>query len=99
METNNNYQFNRMGLLFGSKESKPANGDFLIGDYDFSMSDRERLEFHIECEDYFGTLATVLDLITQDEKPVTNERYIEILKNIKDDLIFLQKHYRIERKN
>ena len=55
------------------------------------------LEYHIKVDDYFGTLATVLSLIMQTNKNIDNYS-LRILKKIKDDLIFLQKHYRIIKK-
>lgn len=51
------------------------------------------LEFHIEQGDYFGTLATVLDLLRQGI--ATKELEAEILKNLTSDLLYLQKHCRI----
>ena len=50
----------------------------------------KRLKFHIENNDYFGTLATVLDLIRQSKNNKT-------LKNIRDDLVYLQKNYSINK--
>lgn len=57
----------------------------------------QRLRFHIKSDDYFGTLATVLDIILQ-EKKKKEARHNALLESLRDDLLFLQKHYRIERK-
>ncbi|MCK5062161.1 hypothetical protein KAR28_06485 [Candidatus Parcubacteria bacterium] len=51
----------------------------------------KRLKFHIKNNDYFGTLATVLDLVRQSKNN-------KALKNIKDDLIHLQDNYCINKK-
>ncbi len=47
----------------------------------------ESLKFHIESQDYFGTLATVLGLCRQENKSIP--------EHIIDDLIYLQKNYKI----
>ena len=59
--------------------------------------DRESLQFHIEQNDYFGTLATVLDLVSQDLQRGGRHRHAKTLANLCDDLIRLQQEYRIER--
>lgn len=52
------------------------------------MSDKfKSLKFHIESQDYFGTLATVLSLCRQENQPIP--------EHIIDDLIYLQKNYKI----
>ena len=49
------------------------------------------LEFHIKTNDYFGTLATVLDLLRQDAE--LSEIDARTLIHMKDDLVYLQAHY------
>ena len=60
----------------------------------------QKLKFHIKSEDYFGTLATVLDLFRLD---VFEKKFIfdndKILKKIVKDLIYLQDNYKITKKN
>ncbi len=56
-----------------------------------------RLKFHIEANDYFGTLATVLDLLAQDRRG--RIRHAEMLRRLRDDLLYLQRGYRIEKTN
>jgi len=52
--------------------------------------------FHIESQDYFGTLATVLSLVRQGgEIQSVNE---EVLARAEHDLIFLQENYDIVAK-
>jgi hypothetical protein len=54
------------------------------------------LEFHISIQDYFGTLATVLDLLRQDlEEGVRIENSHISLKKLTDDLMYLQRKYKI----
>jgi hypothetical protein len=59
----------------------------------------EKLEFHVRSEDYFGTLATILDLFRMD---VLEKKFIfdkdKVLKKIVDDLIYLQTNYKITKK-
>jgi hypothetical protein len=59
--------------------------------------ERQRgLEFHIKINDYFGTLATVLDLSRQTLGNSAREQEIAgYLKRNVDDLMYLQKNYRI----
>ncbi len=65
------------------------------------LKDEASVKFHVQSDDYFGTIATVLDLIKQqikkdgcDNAAVLNKS----LKNLKDDLMFLQKNYKIRLK-
>jgi hypothetical protein len=58
---------------------------------------RDGIEDHIEADDYFGTLATILDLITQEKKKVEKGQN-KILQKLKNDLIYLQKNYKIAKK-
>ena len=54
------------------------------------------LEFHVRSNDYFGTLATILNLIIQSSN--NNQKCKGILKNMIIDLIYLQKKFIIIRK-
>ena len=55
------------------------------------------IQFHIEENDYFGTLATVIDLVSQDLQKNGQNRNAEILEGLRDNLIYLQRSHRIER--
>ena len=57
----------------------------------------EGLQFHIEENDYFGTLATVLDLVSQDLRKKGHLRNAETLLHQRDRLMYLQSGYRIEK--
>lgn len=68
------------------------------GDEHFSLL------FHLEQEDYFGTLATILNLLRQSttgkHKTVSSYRVINslVLEKVVDDLLYLQKNYQIVKK-
>lgn len=71
--------------------------DFLVCDK-VSRYEREReIELHLEMGDYFGTLATVVDLLLQTENAVDGAAR-KMLENIRDDLLFLEKHYTVNKK-
>ena len=64
--------------------------------------------FHLESEDYFGTLATIVSLlkerIHEQEKEASEtshrlELEVKILERLKQDLVYLQKNYSIVPKN
>jgi hypothetical protein len=59
------------------------------------MTERS-LQFHIEKNDYFGTLATVLDLVRQDLDRRGYNPHAGTLSRLRDDLIYLQRSHRIE---
>jgi hypothetical protein len=59
--------------------------------------DEVSLQFHIEENDYFGTLATVLDLVSQDLRKKGELRHAESLLGLRDPLMHLQREYRIEK--
>ena len=54
------------------------------------------LQFHIEENDYFGTLATVLDLVSQDLQKKGHRTNADTLLRLRDGLMQLQQGYRIE---
>jgi hypothetical protein len=53
------------------------------------------VQFHIENNDYFGTLATVLDLVSQDLRKKGHHGNAEKLSRLRDDLLYLQNRYHI----
>jgi hypothetical protein len=57
---------------------------------------RRSLDFHIRHNDYFGTLATALDLLGQNLRKEGHIRIAEMLGRLRDDLMYLQRSYRIE---
>lgn len=64
----------------------------------------EQMKFHIESGDYFSTLATVLNLIqdafttSMPGKQNSHILSLETLNTLKEELLFLQKHYTIVKK-
>jgi hypothetical protein len=60
---------------------------------------RRSLEFHIRSDDYFGSLATLLDLARQDiERRGYNVEDEELLVTLVRQLVHLQENYKIIRK-
>jgi len=62
------------------------------------LKDEASVKFHVQSDDYFGTIATVLNLLKQqikkdgcDNAAVLNKT----LNNLENDLMFLQKNYKI----
>lgn len=62
------------------------------------------ISFHIKNDDYFATLATIMGLLEDSLRSTMRGSappqflYISILHDLKDDLLHLQRHYRIEKK-
>ena len=59
---------------------------------------KESLEFHIKSDDYFGTLATVLDLIKQQIFGDKKNKLKSAIESKVSELIYLQNNYRIIKK-
>lgn len=66
---------------------------YQIQSYNFLLSDEKSVKFHVESDDYFGTLATILSL-WQQKKEWPKENYQEL----HDDLMLLQKKYQIKKR-
>ena len=60
-----------------------------------SKERREGIEYHVEAGDYFGTMATILYLIRQNER---DGEIVEVLDRLTGDLLYLQEEYRIDKK-
>ncbi len=66
------------------------------------IRDEAGVKFHIESGDYFGTIATILRLLRENIKKDTrfqSAAFKKTLKNLENDLAFLQTNYRIEPKS
>jgi hypothetical protein len=63
---------------------------------------KKQLEHHIINDDYFGTLATVLNMARQTlEKDMRGPKknwHIKLLQSLEEDLMYLQKNYKIVEK-
>lgn len=64
------------------------------------LKDEASVRFHVKSADYFGTIATVLDLLKQRIKKDghTDAVLNKTLKNLTADLLFLQKNYEIKHR-
>jgi len=63
--------------------------------------DPEKIQFHVESDDYFATLATVLNIHAEQlENPKWGKGidHPEKLRGLMDDLMFLQENYKIVRR-
>ena len=66
----------------------------------WAVKDETSVKFHVKSDDYFGTIATVLSLLKQqlEKDGVSNAVILKTFRNLESDLMFLQKHYRINRR-
>lgn len=55
---------------------------------------KKGVDFHIKHNDYFGSLATSLSLVSQ-SLPKEDEKYKEVLNNLVEELLYLKDNYRI----
>jgi len=65
------------------------------------LRDEASVKFHVASADYFGTMAAVLELMSDDIKKGGQENKAVLFKTIlslKKDLLFLQKNYQIKPK-
>ncbi len=75
--------------------------DYKIKHLVWQVKDESSVKFHVENDDYFGTIATILSLIKQQIKrgECNNASSIKTtLKNLENDLLFLQNNYQISPK-
>jgi hypothetical protein len=72
---------------------------FEIDRHTLGMNEEASLQFHIEENDCFGTLATVLDLVSQDLQKKGHRSNAETLVHMRDRLMHLQQGYRIDSKD
>jgi hypothetical protein len=68
------------------------------------VRDEASTKFHVENDDYFGTIASILSLIKQQMKKDSGSdtaTFNKVIDNLENDLLFLQKNYQIKprRKN
>ncbi len=60
---------------------------------------KKSLEFHIKSGDYFGTLATVIDLVKQQIfKDNSRDKNKKIIENKVSELMYLQNNFDIIKK-
>jgi len=56
---------------------------------------QDSLQFHIESNDVFGTVATILDLLRQDASRGYTQKHDATLRRLCDDLLYLQSRCRV----
>lgn len=56
------------------------------------------LQSHIDNDDYFGTIATILSLIRESIENIPKKDIVAVLDNLEKDLMILQKKYKIIKK-
>jgi hypothetical protein len=60
-----------------------------------------RVDFHVESGDYFGTLATLMqllaDTVASGDSPARG-RCVATLKELSEDLVYLQERYEIKKR-
>ncbi len=65
--------------------------------HDHEPERESELDFHAQADDYFVTLATIINLLR--EQLLSNaDRHNKIMERTIKDLIYLQKHYRLTKK-
>ena len=68
----------------------------------WALKDEASVKFHVKNNDYFGTLAAILNLIKQQIKKddvAHDVIFSKIYDNLEKDLLFLQKNYQIKLSN
>ena len=66
------------------------------------VKDEASVKFHVENNDYFGTIAAVLSLIKEEIKKSKQSdlpTFNKVLNNLEEELLFLQKNYQINPKS
>ena len=63
---------------------------------------KQNIDFHVQSQDYFGTLATIMSLMADalsSGDAEARERCIKTLSELREDLEYLQKTHTIERRH
>lgn len=74
---------------------------YLIKPLFLLVQDKAGTEFHIKNDDYFGTMATILNLLKEEINKsgrLNSATLNKTIKNLTKDLIFLQENYQINPK-
>ncbi|MFP4514951.1 MAG: hypothetical protein ACLFNO_03050 [Parcubacteria group bacterium] len=61
------------------------------------ICDKKTTKFHVKAKDYFASLSTILNLLSQ-SNTLTEKEIKNILKSLSQDLLYLQDNYKIEKK-
>ncbi len=65
------------------------------------VKDEASVKFHVENNDYFGTIATILSLIKNQIKTNSDHEAAilsKVFESLENDLLYLQKNYQISPK-
>ena len=56
---------------------------------------KKSVDSHVRAGDYFGTLATILSLLSEPviSQKLGRKKEVRMLQRLRDDLVYLQKHY------
>ena len=57
----------------------------------------KQVDSHVAAGDYFGTLATILSLLSENQGNLAQNQANKILKDLVEDLVYLQRQYKITR--
>ena len=74
------------------------NKNYFIKNNVLIIRDKKSARQHIKQGDYFGTTATILNLLSQDEMLSNPQEMKKILKKISDELTYLQDNYQIKKR-
>lgn len=74
------------------------NKDYKINPIFYLLHDKKNVDFHVKKNDYFGTLATIMELINQDNILEDKKELKKILRRLKKDLLYLQDNFFIYNK-
>lgn len=72
--------------------------DYKINPSFYLIHDKKSVNFHIQENDYFGTLATIMELMNQDNILDDRKELKKILERLKKDLLYLQENFVIHKK-
>lgn len=70
---------------------------YKIKDNNLIIRDQKSAKAHIKQGDYFGTTATILNLLSQDEIIQNTKELKKYLKKISKELEYLQKNFDIKK--
>jgi hypothetical protein len=72
--------------------------DYEINPSFYLIHDKKSVNFHVQENDYFGTLATIMELMNQDDILENKKELKKILGRLKKDLLYLQENFVIHNK-
>ena len=72
--------------------------DYKINPSFYLIHDKKSVNFHVQENDYFGTLATIMELMNQDNILENKKELKKILGRLKKDLLYLQENFVIHKK-